>query len=221
MLYIVLYFAAVCFMCFTFTQQPFRLALHQRSPGFDLPRSRSAMRSLYAHPVSVWDPSGCPLLHSQEMWELGLSVFISRPKAWMWVWKVVCLYRSALRWTGHLSRVNPTSFPMAVPSAPPSGPCNEWMEVEMDDWFWSLLTEKREHLKASAGQKLKIFFQRCGSSAAVKHTAHYESPFCFTNITLSVGQSINLWRRVITALHHQEWRRGKHEGKKEVIPLLH
>lgn len=96
--------------------------------------------------------------------------------------------------------------------SPPQDPAmNEWKGRWMTGF--DLLA-----LKAGAGQKLKIFFQQCGSSAAVKHTLHYKSPFCFTNITLSVGQSINLTRRVITALHHQEWRRGKHEGKKRWFP---
>ncbi len=55
---------------------------------------------------------------------------LNRPLVWMWMWMVVCLYMSALWWTGSLSRVNPAPSPPATQERI-SGYENEWM----NEWF--------------------------------------------------------------------------------------
>lgn len=80
---------------------------------------------------------------------VGFSCFYKPP--WGVNVSVKGLYRSALRWTGLLSRVNPTSFPMAVPSAPLKTP--QWMNGRGDGW----------PILISPGRKKITFESRCRS----------------------------------------------------------
>lgn len=136
-------------MCFTFTKAALQVSSSlKESWVWFTTESLCCEEFVYSSCVCVGSLWVFPPALSRDV-RVGFICFYKPP--WGANVSVKGRYRSALRWTGHLSRVNPTSFPMALPSAPLR--TLQWMNGRGDGW----------PILISPGRKKITFKNRCRS----------------------------------------------------------